>query len=80
MRKNTLFGNIEEKNYSFKREKKKKDRRERNFNFVSDRLYLESFLHPSMQLQFLTISRKLRFNAKSTFSEFIEHYCRFEKS
>lgn len=48
MRKNTLFGNIEEKNYSFKREKKKKDRRERNFNFVSDRLYLESFLHPSM--------------------------------
>lgn len=24
MRKNTLFGNIEEKNYSFKKEKKKK--------------------------------------------------------
>lgn len=41
MRKNTLFGNIEEKNYSFKRERKKKDRRERNFNFVSDR---ESFI------------------------------------
>lgn len=33
MRKNTLFGNIEEKNYSFKREKKKKRQAGKKFQF-----------------------------------------------
>lgn len=33
MRKNTLFGNIEEKNYSFKRERKKKRQAGKKFQF-----------------------------------------------
>lgn len=47
MRKNTLFGNIEEKNYSFKREREKKKTGEKEISILSPIAFISnlSFIH-----------------------------------